>query len=69
MKCVHCRKDYPSHLVQPMCINGDYLNVCGICALEIRNKMMGLPESMPFGGEMANDIYEETLEYNAERKQ
>jgi len=46
-----------------MFIDGGYMSVCGVCALEIRNEAFGLPEGTPFGGEMAQEIYEETLEY------
>lgn len=68
LKCNNCTKSFPNHLVQPMFIKGEYWYFCGKCALEIRNKLFGLPESMPFQGEMANEIYEETLEYLQEEK-
>ena len=63
MKCSNCKRNFPSELVQPMFIDGGYMSVCGVCALEIRNEAFGLPEGTPFGGEMAQEIYEETLEY------
>lgn len=63
MKCKECNRGFPVHLINPMCINGEYISVCPICALKIRNKIHGLPEDEPFTGTIANQLYEEAVEY------
>ena len=50
--CTRCRLPYPAELVTAMNVNGRYVNVCGICALEISNELHG-DNRKAFNGEMA----------------
>jgi ferredoxin len=65
-KCKECKKKFPSHLVQPYTgvTNGQSfcIDVCPLCALEIRNKQHGLNETK-FQGEMANLLLHEAREF------
>lgn len=68
-ECPECDKKFPSHLIQPMYIvnvegiESGYHSICSLCALEITNNIHGMPEGTPFRGEMAQALYEETVEY------
>jgi len=67
MKCAKCKNNLPQRLLSPMCINGEYTSpICGICALELRNSMFGFPRGMMFQGEMAQEMYDEALNYDGE---
>ena len=65
-RCDKCKRRFPDGLVQPMFGTISAL-LCGVCALEVRNEMLGLPVDTPFNGEMAQEIYEQTREYIAEK--
>jgi len=42
MRCPECRYNYPVELLQAMFVQGRYTQpICGICALEISNRVMG----------------------------
>lgn len=42
MKCAQCKLDYPESILSPLQSSyGDIPPVCGICALEISNKIHG----------------------------
>lgn len=58
-KCSECKENFPLELVQPICVDGAYAPVCGVCALEIVRRVHGIPTYM-FSGEVARDIYERT---------
>lgn len=67
-KCQKCKQKYPDHLVQPLISPPEPPRLlCAICALRTRNEKCGLPAGTPFQGEMAVEMYEETVEYNARR--
>lgn len=61
-KCPKCKRKFSEHLIQPMFVNGGYLDLCPLCALELRNTIHGLPLDTPFQGEIAQELYEEALE-------
>lgn len=63
MKCKRCKQKLPDDLVQPMCVNGDYINVCGVCALEVTREVHGIPEYEFRPDSMAEDIYLRTKKY------
>ena len=60
MKCSECQQKFPNDLVQPMCVNGDYISVCGVCALEIIRELHGIPSYEFCKGSIARDIYDKT---------
>lgn len=60
-KCPKCKREFSEHIIQPLFINGGYLDVCAICALEIVNTTCGLPLDTPFQGTMAKQLYEEAV--------
>lgn len=66
-KCLECEQLFPDHLVQEMAIGDQtglhYVPLDPVCALKIRNQTAGLPINTPFQGEMANDLWEEAVEY------
>lgn len=66
-KCSNCKLKYPDDCISDMASNVSgkltYTPLCGVCALKIRNATMGLPPDEPFGGEMANMVYENALFY------
>lgn len=64
MKCAKCKRNLPQRLLSSMCINGKYTPpICGVCALELRNEIFGFPKGMMFKGEIAQDMYDEAMEY------
>ena len=61
--CENCHKSFTDKLINPMITTcGRIREVCPICALEIRNKLHGLPAGTPFSGEMAQEYYKQALE-------
>lgn len=44
-----------------------YIDLCGICALEITNHIHGIKRKK-FGGEMAESLRQEAIAYNKKRK-
>lgn len=65
--CEECANKFPEHLVQPMCIQGQYVIVCPLCALIIRNATHGLPATTPFQGEQAKRDYDEACVFLGEQ--
>jgi len=69
MKCWYCSKDFPSEILSPVIASGFHAfrestpSVCGICALEIRNHIHGLPKGTPFKGEVAQEMYSRAVEH------
>ncbi len=62
--CEVCNK--PRLYIHVLFMNDIRINsikCCPVCALEIRNKVHGLPEGTPFSGLIANQQYEEELEH------
>jgi hypothetical protein len=64
VKCPECRWNYPSNTyVSAMMVNGRYTPpICGICALEMGNRLHGLPRSS-FGGEMAEEMRQKAIRW------
>lgn len=55
MKCEECKWDYPAYLLNILRTNVADQNgraICGICALEIANKIHGI-QRKKFGGKVA----------------
>jgi len=59
-KCKRCGYKFSDHLFSPLVTTEGTFDVCPICALGIRNAMMGI--DMPFTGEMASQLYDDALE-------
>ena len=67
--CTECDKLFPAHLIQIFFTLDGERWVCPICALKLRNRMHGLPPDTPFHGERALALYNEALDYLAEREE
>jgi len=59
MKCKICNEKFPSHLIQPLFVNGYSIIGCPLCLLKKVNEIHGLPKDTPFRGEQANRLWEE----------
>ena len=66
MACSQCKLPYPAYLVTSMFVatpeESGYVNVCGICALEISNALSGI-ERKEFDGEMAEVMRQDAIEW------
>lgn len=62
MACTRCRLPYPAELVTATCVNGAYVNVCGICALDISNELHG-DNRTEFHGEIAEWMRQDALDW------
>lgn len=64
MKCGNCGWNYPSVLLSRMFIASEgYTNpICGICALEVTNKIHGVTLNK-FTGEMAEEIHQLAIKH------
>lgn len=52
-KCAECKWNYPEELLHQLYMGGGYTKpMCGICALEVTNKLHGVKLNK-FRGEMA----------------
>ena len=49
-------------MIQPLITSQGDFDLCPICALDVRNQMIGLPAGTPFQGEIANDMYEDMID-------
>lgn len=59
---VRCPKCMKLRLkVAAMYINGKYIKVCPVCALELRNKTHGLPSGTKFSGAIAQRYYDDEI--------
>ena len=68
-KCHECGEKFPSEILSPMMVCGEYTGlICGVCALKIRNETHGLPIDTPFQGEVAQWMYEKALEIKHKRR-
>lgn len=67
--CTMCDREFKTNMIREMVTSEGNYFVCPICALEIRNKMHGLPEGTPFRGEMAQGLYDDALVYLRETGQ
>lgn len=68
MRCEECKITYPSDYTAPLVITREGLkstiNVCGICALELTNKLHGLNRT-EFGGEVAEEMRQRAVKWRA----
>jgi len=55
MECANCGIDYPPELLSPIRGSISTHSVCGICALEITNKVLGINRKK-FDGQMAEEL-------------
>jgi|GraSoiStandDraft_4_1057263.scaffolds.fasta_scaffold00110_58 hypothetical protein len=63
MKCADCKFDYPDHFLNQMYANGKFTKpICGICALEVMNKAMGMRMTQ-FRGELAEQLRLDAIEH------
>lgn len=62
-KCNNCKRKIPEELLSPiMTSKGNTAGVCGVCALEISNRVLGI-ERDHFDGEMAEDMRLEAIKH------
>lgn len=66
MICPKCEE--PRLSVEKCNINGKYYNVCPVCALLMINKAHKLSADTPFRGEIAQQMYDDEIEYQNIRK-
>ena len=62
MTCTRCKLPYPNELVTQMFVNGEYTNVCGICALTISNELHG-DDRKSFNGTQAEMMRQDAIEW------
>ena len=65
-KCEVCKKQriYSEIIITSIIIK----ECCPVCALNIRNKIHGMPRGTPFTGDIANQHYVEELELANEKR-
>jgi hypothetical protein len=62
-KCSKCKRTIPADLLAPVFTNeGVSHNVCGLCALEISNEILGI-DRLGFEGEQAQQMLEAAAEH------
>lgn len=69
MICQECKQDYPESLLSPMQSStweGNSRLVCGICALEITNKIHG-DKRKKFAGTVAELMRKEAIQWRKKR--
>lgn len=60
-KCSECKRKIPEELLSPMITSsGNQADVCGVCALEISNQVLGIKRTR-FNGEMAEDLRQDAI--------
>jgi hypothetical protein len=62
MKCEECNIDYPPELVNPLTAPQGIRNTCGICALAISNRELGIKRER-FTGVMAEAARQAALKW------
>jgi len=63
MKCGNCKVDYPEEILNYLDLNGKLVrDCCGICALELSNKLHGFDRKQ-FTGEMAERFRMQAIEH------
>jgi hypothetical protein len=67
LKCSKCKEKLPDDLVQPMFVINTYINVCGVCALEIVRETHNIPSYQFSRGSIARETYERTKAYKGKR--
>lgn len=62
-KCTECKIEYPNGYTFPMFTSeGNQVSVCGICALLISNKVLGITRKK-FDGELAEEARQKAIKY------
>lgn len=62
-KCSNCKVKYPHGFLSPILGAGGTGNgVCGICALKLSNRALGISRSS-FSGEIAEEMRQAALEF------
>lgn len=65
-KCNKCGVDYPDGYLSPIMGTGVAEMVCGICALELSNQVLGINRT-EFQGEMAEDLRQDAIAYRKQK--
>ena len=65
--CPQCSRAFPAELITAMCVNGDYVSTCPLCALRITNELHGMPEGTPFRGEIAQEMHKQAVAFDKSR--
>lgn len=66
MKCEECKFDYPENLLAPITTSGEsWGKICGICALEIGNRIHGI-KLKRFTGPIAEKMRQAAIKWREE---
>lgn len=67
-KCEKCGVEYPSELLAPMLGTGiDHVMLCGICALQLSNEVLGVYRE-EFTGETAEAMRQKAIQWRKEKR-
>lgn len=67
--CTNCKRTLPDGLTSPLMTGeGNTGSICGVCALELSNKVLGINRKK-FNGEMAEYFRQKALKYYKKTKQ
>jgi len=61
--CHGCKRTLPNDLINAFVTNDEVMDLCAVCALKERNKVLGVSEDVPFTGTMAKQFYDRTVEH------
>lgn len=66
MKCDECKFDYPERLLGPLSTSeGNRAKICGICALELGNRVIGVKRER-FTGPNAEKLRQAAIKWREE---
>lgn len=66
--CESCKVNLPFNFQHFAVINGNRYMLCPSCILEIRNRTIGLATGTLFQGEIAEQLYDDWLDYLANKE-
>ena len=66
MICPECKKERLK--LAPFYKGGKAITMCAICALKEKNEYHILPEGTPFGGQIAQQMYEDEIKFEKDKK-
>ena len=67
-QCDGCKIKYPEELLSPMYTDqGITKDICGICALNLRNHLLGTKQTK-FNGEIAEQMRLDAIEFRKKNK-
>jgi hypothetical protein len=69
LQCSDCGETFPDDLVQPLNINGYYVSVCGVCALDVIKELHNIPSYQFTPGSVARDVYDRAFAYKYEKQE